>query len=545
MWILPKNHPESYRCVQDTEGSKSALGVYLLLSPSSLMWRSKPSRLRTWWTRWKRDSWFRRLSGRILKLSEVKSFEEALTSSSEAIRASRSQPPESVKVRKIPGTSGLTFLEFLEKSDRERFFSRMSKDILASGSAKSSPIWKKWVTRLRSEYSVRRKSALLTVEKESLSWGTPTSRDWKDGTAESCARVPVNKLLGREIHINWPTPNTMDVLPCRNPTEYAEKNRTRGGRKNRKALSNLREAVHSPVYVSKNWGTPRVTTNGGTPSPQCTGKGSRLEDQVAMPLSWATPNTMDHMNLRSEEALKRQSETTRKGRTRPANLREQVDPESCAVYEKNLWLTPRQMEVDEDYQTYIARMKASGNPKNVGKKNPQNLTMQVKLDGRQDPEKSSTTGKNRERLWMTPKAGNQSSTQSTSNRPMEKSTSLDSQVPFVEKQKSWPTPTTPSGGPMADGSGPVGLSGGLGHRKMMKGVFQPGAKLNPSWVEQLQGLPVGWTALSYQPTENRIDRLRLLGNGVVPQTVEKAFRMLTSELFGLPSGDGGLPSVKP
>jgi hypothetical protein len=28
------------------------------------------------------------------------------------------------------------------------------------------------------------------------------------------------------------------------------------------------------------WGSPRVTTNGGSASPQCTGKGSRLEDQV-------------------------------------------------------------------------------------------------------------------------------------------------------------------------------------------------------------------------------------------------------------------------
>jgi hypothetical protein len=34
-----------------------------------------------------------------------------------------------------------------------------------------------------------------------------------------------------------------------------------------------------------NWGTPRVTTNGGYPSPKCTGKGSRVEDQAEVSVS--------------------------------------------------------------------------------------------------------------------------------------------------------------------------------------------------------------------------------------------------------------------
>lgn len=40
-----------------------------------------------------------------------------------------------------------------------------------------------------------------------------------------------------------------------------------------------------------------------------------------------TPNTMDHLGLRSEEALKRKFQTTRKGRTGLDNLREAVHPE--------------------------------------------------------------------------------------------------------------------------------------------------------------------------------------------------------------------------
>jgi len=48
---------------------------------------------------------------------------------------------------------------------------------------------------------------------------------------------------------------------------------------------------------------------------------------------WATPNTLDHMPPRSKEAMERQFKTTRKGRTKPSNLREQVHPD--------MWPTPR------------------------------------------------------------------------------------------------------------------------------------------------------------------------------------------------------------
>ena len=62
-------------------------------------------------------------------------------------------------------------------------------------------------------------------------------------------------------------------------------------------------------------------------------------------LSWATPNTMDHLPQRSEEALRRQAQTTRKGRSRPANLREQVNPRAVEIYQEvKGWPTPRASE---------------------------------------------------------------------------------------------------------------------------------------------------------------------------------------------------------
>ena len=61
---------------------------------------------------------------------------------------------------------------------------------------------------------------------------------------------------------------------------------------------------------------------------------------------WATPNTMDSLPPRSSEAMERQFSTTRKGRTAPANLREQVIfalwPTPCAADDRDRgrWSNP-------------------------------------------------------------------------------------------------------------------------------------------------------------------------------------------------------------
>jgi hypothetical protein len=64
---------------------------------------------------------------------------------------------------------------------------------------------------------------------------------------------------------------------------------------------------------------------------------------------------------------------------------------------------------------------------------------------------------------------------------------------------SWPTPTS-----NAVTGGQTGLAGGSGTRASLEEklgraeAMKLNAKLNPNWVEQLMGLPVGWTQL---PTE--------------------------------------------
>jgi hypothetical protein len=47
---------------------------------------------------------------------------------------------------------------------------------------------------------------------------------------------------------------------------------------------------------------------------------------------WATPNTMDYLPPRSVQGTKKLMEGHRKGRTKPSNLREQMDPQTMAMY---------------------------------------------------------------------------------------------------------------------------------------------------------------------------------------------------------------------
>jgi len=100
----------------------------------------------------------------------------------------------------------------------------------------------------------------------------------------------------------------------------------------------------------------------------------------------------------------------------------------------------------------------------------------------------------------------------------------------LTSQVNWPTPASTETD--AVGPRPSRIKTNRKTEYLSRTVNTESKKLNPDWVEQLMGLPVGWTQLSgvTDPNENRIDRLRLLGNGVVNQTAEKAFRTLLEGL---------------
>ena len=440
MWILPKQlHTSAY--AQDTKALGLDSEEFSQICERSLTWRGKDSLSRTWLQRWKRENWMQHLCSRTLKPSLTESFVDAWTSSLEDSRANPSVLLESVKQLKTPDTSSLTSQTESESANLELFSLKTYKGSSLARqptesqfSNMSSESWKAWVTEQRQEYSQRKKSAHLTRENESssLAWPTASVAGCVEGgvaknvemTSSGFKATRENgtsygaKLRDSVIHHeeNWATPNV-----C--------------GNHNRKGASKTSgDGLSTQV---KNWATP-VAMNDGIYADNSPNKNNRHSEGLATQVkNWATPNTMDHMEQRSPEALQRQFNTTRKGRTAPANLREQVHPEN--------WPTPTTAE-----GTKI------GNQPNFGQVG---LSNHPSIVGQPDRAKLNKSGKNPE-SWPTPRANKVHPQITEENREH-----------LANRNKA---------NLEEDIAGHCGKATG---------------KLNPDWVEHLMGLPVGWTQL--------------------------------------------------
>lgn len=157
---------------------------------------------------------------------------------------------------------------------------------------------------------------------------------------------------------------------------------------------------------------------------------------------WATPNTMDYLPPRSAAGTKKLMEGHRKGRTKPSNLREQVDPETMRMYP-----TPRSSG-QEDAETLIKRKGEKAAAQH-------NLTANVQM-------------------FPTPSASCQ----------------LDVVAPpeTVKKNSSGWSVTR------------VGTGTKFGAKlndvvNKVNQPIEPGGKLNPTFVEFLMGFPENWTKI--------------------------------------------------
>lgn len=234
-WILPKQL-HTLASALDTAALSLDCTEQSQICARSLFVRSKPSPLRTWLAKWKRDSWTQHLSGRILRPSLGQRFATEWTSSLGATHASPSVQPDSAKGSKTRGIYGRGLQMAFDFSDPAAASLRTSKDISAWGCPTLSKTWQEWVTERRGAYSQRLNAVRHTSASESSSW--PTVRhgeSWQGhGATQSYAengaqkqvnyrynkngeKVVMNKgtfdttLTTAVIAQNWPSPVASEV----------------------------------------------------------------------------------------------------------------------------------------------------------------------------------------------------------------------------------------------------------------------------------------------------------------------------------------------
>ena len=211
--------------------------------------------------------------------------------------------------------------------------------------------------------------------------------------------------------------------------------------------------------------------------------------------SWPTPTTMESLPPKSKTALLREATISRPGRSRPANLRDCVQPESI-----KMWPTPT---ANED---------AAGTP-----------------DGKMQ--------------WMLTHAGKSGCT--TRQEYLDGGTNTHKKLPTPRATDGKASVTATQNQGKVD-QGKANLKGVEEEKKMVCG------QLNPEWVEWLMGWPIGWTSLDpiakmeirgwqTDPADNgeimrvatgvkrRVDRLKAIGNGQLPAVASIAWQILTDQ----------------
>jgi hypothetical protein len=180
----------------------------------------------------------------------------------------------------------------------------------------------------------------------------------------------------------WATPSAFDW----NQPETKEQWEKRAATQAEKGVNLHLPLKSQAIQVGNNWATPNA---GDFKAGMSTGRKQKSlgQDVTLSHQNWATPNTLDHMALRSPEALLRQATTTRAGRTAPANLREQVDPSSVEIYKQASWPTPTVMEAGK-----------IGNQPNFGQLGLSNHPAIVGLPDREKAVKSDSTAQQKQKI---------------------------------------------------------------------------------------------------------------------------------------------------
>lgn len=314
-WILPKQLI-ALSGFSDTAEIISDSNELSQICAASLLARSKVTPARTWLQKWKRDRWTHFLSGRIVKHSHSKCFEDWWISSLLPTRARDSVVPVNKRVLKTLASYGLGVSGQLQLFNLATVSSRTSLATSRLDSPQSSATWKKRVTELRKAYSQRLSAALHNDASEYSSlasehtWPTPnTAPDAPNGGLNRgngrTANRNKSQCLGQLAKENWQTPEVQNVTGYQISSgkripklgsqvkEWAtpQCHDSQGG-KTPEQISAMRDRTGAGVKnlneMVQEWGTP--TSHERTHSPRKVDHGNQLANQAL----WRTPTEGDN-----------------------------------------------------------------------------------------------------------------------------------------------------------------------------------------------------------------------------------------------------------
>jgi hypothetical protein len=293
MWILPSSILSAFALASEcstsdlnlpASGKESESGLWVTAS-------GKPRRQASSWRGWKKKAWSQRLFGQaIWRESQQKNFVAWWTSSGGASHASHSAKPGNGKERGMTDGYGQRSGSSPKKAVPGSSSLKMSAGLFVLAWNPSCMTLPKLGGLRNGVIYERRMLALPMAATESSSWPTIRASDGEKGgpnQRDSSGNPSLNMATS-----HWQSPAT-DSFRSRGGDRRNEMGLDQQARNHWKTPHGLTGAQGQGGgefdKQARNWGTPRVTTNNGIPSPQCTGKGSRLEDQAG---TWPTPKAM-------------------------------------------------------------------------------------------------------------------------------------------------------------------------------------------------------------------------------------------------------------
>ena len=275
MWVyVPSDRSTQSASQADTEVSSWGVEHFSILA-QSCTWKSNLRSAQSWSILWNKDSLIRLQFGQIFDQSHMNSLATVW------FKSTSSQPDSHANLfpwRETEGepmtsvTSGPKSPDLLNGLGRQSSFWKTSPESSPITSTQSDPDYLRWLTRLRKDSSVRKRSVHPTAENDYLSWPTPNTMDElpprsRDGTEKIFGghrkgRTAPSNLREYISPQNWPE-TSPQFFPTPSTQEYVHEDMVLNEKNRREPKKGLTDhSLNLQDTVSLSWPTPTVAEAG-------------------------------------------------------------------------------------------------------------------------------------------------------------------------------------------------------------------------------------------------------------------------------------------